>query len=336
MPRYGFRLYKVNRVRGVQGKPAPFTIEGRSGHYVDELADLVDDLAHQGNLSGTPALVDAADGSSPASMWDRQDLLGQAGTPRLRVESSSVSGRRLSVTVEFGKIGPYPRALGMNKAEDVTIEAKAPGGSHRVELLLPNDGLVGVMAVESVNSSAPGPALIQWLGAAGKQRAARPRATGPDWWRLRATQIKDWHRFHEMVTAGTATEIVLTRRGTSPSSRPYVSNLRVRAAVNVRPDESRLGAWIARVLEGAPSDRAAILDELSHLAGEDVGSIQFTDGWIAVETSAGTTRIGPSRIDDVFIYPTGDTRPNIEHWITEVRAAILEVVPQVGAAELRW
>jgi hypothetical protein len=306
---YGFRLFY-------------FGIHARMGHTPLELdqklngktcAELLDQTldtltADNSTRAGMPSLKNTADGGdvTPAAPAERGDVA-------IKFEHHDQPGpRHLSLTVRYGRV--YGHDLAIAPSGDANIAGKAPSHVFRAEILLPKAGAQGLLVVEDIDRSCPGPAIGQWISKQSKWDA------GDDgrWWRMRLQRLSDDERLQELIRNSKKAEIRLRRYGKSGSGKRRQTPLWITAPVEQASDLKRLANEARKWLLGDTAAKSQGVAILAEVAGDGVTELNPDEGGLYIEDGSTTKKITPDRLDEVFVYPIGDSAPMPDDWESAV------------------
>lgn len=362
---YGFRLFTFKLVKGVQGqRKQPFQACGADGktHAADHLVRLLRLLEGYQNLSKMPP-VRAAQGDvlDPIDVHTViPDTELQRGDPKVRWLTSEISASRLvSVTFRYGTVGREEIAMS-SSGPDSDIKGKAPAQEYRADFYFPAEGEVGILALEAIDNTNPIRVLTQWLTrAAIEVRDQDTVSTGVegDVWRLSFNPLADYPKLRTMILRSPGSEIRLFKHEVSGEGvrTTQVTKVKVEAKITEEAERELAVDWAttlyerahAKFLKGKPRRKrgaaaptkeelaaaeTAALEEKRGLVAElenivdSVSGLGFDDGVLVLRDENNTvTKIGPDRLDDVFVYRiTENIRPDEVQWRQAVERVIVD------------
>jgi hypothetical protein len=303
---YGYRMFYFRIHEGMGRSPRDLDAKFGNKTAMELLGDLLDELASDTSARwAMPSLKNAADGS---------DITPEAPSERGHraikwVDWSQPGTLHLSTTVRYGSVDGHDLAIG--RSQDIDIAGTAPSHPYRVELLLPKAGDTGLLIAEDVDRSCPGPAVAQWLS-----KQSKTDAGGGPWWRVKAEAVSDDERLTELIKNSKKAEIRLKRKGKTTSGKRYQSPLTIVAQLDRSDERGRLLDEAKKWIAGNKKAKADSVAVLSEIAG--VEELEPDEADVYLQDATTGQRIKPSQIDDVFIYPTGDSRTTPEKWKSEI------------------
>lgn len=174
MTSYGYRLFTFQVFRGF--KRTPLDLADCKGQPYQEIAESLLKILSVGTAVGDPT----DDGQ--AEVEDE----GAFGKLALRVEDVRTVDNTIRATVWAGKFGSHVMAIGDASGSDTDIKDKAASNLFRVILTFPEEGDIGILAVESIGRSCPVAPLIRWMTKKSRDEATQGNNEGV-WWRLSAS-----------------------------------------------------------------------------------------------------------------------------------------------------
>ena len=333
--RHGFRVHRLKLGRGLNGRKPILPARGMNVDEAEEakksppktpigedyLKSLTDALANlkarPESLTDTPKLIAVADGANthvPST---------EPGTPRLVVEGFSVTGRRVSVVVEYGHLGYSHRAVGIKRSDEATLTDKSPMQFYRLEFLVPEKGAEGLVVAEVIAGGSALPALGAWINQAGRELYGDEYLP-----RLMVPALADESRLEKLLQGKTVAEIELIRRNKGVDGAPNSSTIRLIELVkssNKMDNASALAhGWVDRQRSDDPYVEAERLQEVGKLAeivDPNAEKMGFTDGLVKFKSENDRfTTVTPSRAAEVFVYSISDSRPDERVWLDRTEA----------------
>ncbi|WP_161965021.1 hypothetical protein [Ornithinimicrobium cerasi] len=257
---------------------------------------------------------------SPA-VWERPDLQNLDSTTlysqmRINKVESNTDDRKVSIVLDYGFIGEFPRAVGDS---EIDLKGSAPSGRFRALLLMPADGTKARAVVETHGTRCPVNILMKWLSWTMYEEATAPSKPN-DWINLKAYQLGDAQRLSELISKADKVEIELTEHHpTKPGARVPVLR-KMTQNVTTNAVKTRLGKMASKFLEDN-YDRQGYVAKLTKIAGLDVDQLadagaHFDAGGIRVTEKNGDSRLlTPDNARDVFTYDRTDLQRSDEDWL---------------------
>lgn len=347
--RYGFKVHSLELARGINGRkrlhvrscshdaeaaahqkavdeataagdppPAPPV----HGDYLELLTHSLGVLKDRETaLTDTPKMIAVADGAN--------EFVPSAdpGTVRMRVTDVAVSGRRVSVTLEYGYLGYAHKGLAERRADDAELLDKSPVEFYRTEFLVPDRGERGLIATESISRASSLYALTAWINHIAREEAGDQRFV-----RLMVPQLTDTAKLNDLLTGDTVSEIKLVRQAGVDVDGVASDNVitlteKVRSAGTMDQTKQLIIGWIERIRSKDKMSEEERLDAIRTLAGivgpefEDVG---FNDGVVKLDPGTGKkVEVRPSRIGELFTYEISDQRPSPTVWEERTKTQLL-------------
>ncbi|MEV8195066.1 hypothetical protein AB0P13_23575 [Rhodococcus pyridinivorans] len=336
MTSYGFRLFTLEMKKNGRGAWPKMLIENNDEqeHVRDYLTGLLTKrrgIAVHGNppkVSGEPDEPDDPAEEDEEGEQGDGTVPGSARRPRpvLAIMKVHKRGDHLIIDFRYGSRSSYTHAGYSESQTDVgnpvdISELKAVR-LYRAAFILPENGEIGVLAVEDINRTCPRLALERWIRywARCDAREAEAKIVEDggkkkklDWWSVKGTPLNDPEHLNSIMKNGKSTKIVLTKVGASNSRTPGTSELKIQMGIGNDPGvaaqtRQTITSWFSgpSVPTGsadqkqASRDLAAIIaDRYAGFDGED-----YDDAWVDVEdeSGGGVRHISPSRWADVFTY----------------------------------
>ncbi|WP_460664536.1 hypothetical protein [Kribbella swartbergensis] len=323
--KHGFKLYSAKVVRGLRGRAAlDVSTLGQDGdlHYADYLADvLLPELHSLGNLTGNPRLTLVGEELPPLSDYMTE---GVQDDPRVAFSNPTRHGSHTVLfTVSYGTVGRYETAAGADATKDAAIADMSTNRLYRCCLFLPKTGIKGVMAVENIRGSSPAAMVPRWLKRMSHEiaNASIPKR---DPYGLGMHGVLDLERLKEMLGQANKTRIHLAKKTLSPTSDRWEKQIVLEETITT--EAKRQGVFdYAKMVLGMDVEEAKGhgVVELVDLVDENVGDPGFNEGYVAIESDAGTKKIGPRHLDRIFVYPVSEEhRPTDDVWLKEVKRVI--------------
>lgn len=303
LPMRGFRLYRLELFRG--GKRAererqPF---GREGwHYGDYLTKVTEDRLLGQKFNESPRLdyfLTRGAGQDPGGDDDED-----SPESVFEVQNVRVVGRRIMIQYRAGGVGAYAAGVSPRAGlPDVDLRELAAVNEQRAWVLLPDDGLFGVMVAESAGRASGELLLLRWVHAASKAEE-----NGAAHWRVRAVPVTDPLHLQELIDEEALREVVLTRvEETGERSNPH-ERIVVRSPLKTGPVRrgvtDLLRSWLSS--REHPATAAEGAGQLAAILDENLADMNFDDGYVKVkgdETSS--QRLRPDLAHDIFTYSLG-------------------------------
>jgi hypothetical protein len=318
---YGFRMYYFGLHERMGRSPLSMDDKFDGKTTVELVSGLLTQLtADQSTRWAMPSLRNAADGSDITP-----EVPSERGHRAIKLLDWSQPGSlHISVNVRYGSVDGHDLAIG---ATDVDIAGTAPSHPYRVEILLPKSGDRGLLIAEDVDRSCPGLSVAQWIGKQSKTN------NGDLWWRMKTEALSDDKRLSDLIKNSKKAEIRLKRKGKTTSGKRYQNPLTITARLDRSDERDKLAEEAKKWLTGdkkAKGDSVGILSEIAGVAdlNPDEADVYLTDA---------TTghRIKPWQIDDVFIYPTGDSRTTLDGWKSEIMTRLSVLGGSLGF-DVEW
>lgn len=320
---YGFRMYYF----GLHEKfgHAKLDLSGKFGQKTaPELLEgvLTQLSADKSTRWAHPSLKNAADGTDITL-----EVPSERGHRAIKwVDWSKPGSLHFATNVRYGSVDGHDLAIG--KSADIDIAGTAPSHPYRVEIFLPQAGDTGLLVAEDVDRSCPGLAVAQWLGKQSKTND--PTGT---WYRMRAEALSDDKRLAELIKNSKKAEIRLKRKGKTASGKRYQNPLSITAELDRSDERERLIEEAQKWIGGdkkAQKDSVAVLSEIAGVEDldPDEADVYLTDAQTG-------HRVKPWQIDDVFVYPTGDSRTTPEKWKSEIMTRLSVLSGSLGF-DVEW
>ena len=353
--KYGYRLFEVHWARGARGRrhlnfdlslndPEPVSARPRiaDNHLSDRLAKFMNGLAADNSTrEGIPILIDAesdSDGSAPPSNSPAR----QSGVPRILWNQHSRSQHHHSFQVRYGRLAEYDSGMGPTRNTSVDLTDAAPERIYRGELILPASGVVGLLAVETINSVCPASLILKWLAYESKLELDSARLE-----KLLAYQHGDPDELDKLMTGDRAARVRLTRRSIRTDDVRDSKDLELIDFALTKSQRGQLSqmatTWAAdlrAVRAGTKSkiDKAAAVKALATVVDEAFADAAFTDGVVELDEGNGRfARVSPSKIDETFTYSISesDYPPATHIWNDHVSQKMSDVA-RILKIQLDW
>lgn len=344
MPSYGFRLYTVKLVAGFgKAKPIEFDKCGKdqAQHVGTWMRRAFATLEGYGPLTKMPQQRHAEGDVLPLISSYEQD--GDRDDPRTNFHSHTASPTtRIRFEFNYGRVGRFPYAFGRTEADDIPLKDHATGHRYRGLLYLPKAGTNGVLALESIPSSAhPVESLNAWLARAAADVAAEDAAAIEALpveqldglaalpYKLNFTQFANLARLEKMIKESADAELVLRKTVISSSGKAKTEKLKLVHHIETK-GERAAAVGVAHKLYGKivnADGETAGLAELEGLAPGDVSGFEFNDGYIKLDDgSGGSKKIGVDKVDKYFEYSIGSSvRPSSTKWEQAVAKEVVSL-----------
>lgn len=333
--RYAFKVHSLELARGLRGRKrlvqatslnedeTKAFLKDKTGadfkprDFLDDLVEAVTTLRDaEDSLTDIPRLIATDDGA------DEHVASSDPGTPRMVVTAVNVSGRRVSVTVEYGHLGYSHRAVGAKTKDEAQLSDKSPMEYYRTEFLVPDKGTHGIVATECIRSASSLPALTSWINHKLREKhgdEAMPRVMTP--------ALADKQKIQSLLSSNAVAEIRLQRRGVARDGTRTGENLvltqKVKSSGMIANAKALIDDWISHHDKKTRYDaagRLAQVEALAEVVDDNAGDMNFTDGVVKLETSNGRmVSVTPDKIGEVFIYDISEIRPGTATWETRTR-----------------
>jgi hypothetical protein len=338
MASYGFRLFTVEIFNGRKQKAVNFNDCGGE-HFADVAVRLLKNLAVE-TMVGSPKLEAPDDAETIIDGNAAGD--GQPDQPAFRVaEDVNVTDRTVRGSVWMGRFGSHQRALGAGDAsQDTDIRNKAASRSFRFILALPDDGTVGILAVEDISRLCPVSPMTQWLRwqshADALKASTEGELPGTPWWRIRVRPLTDEEHLERMIQQGRVEKLELVKHSVSRARTRQSEEFRMSAPLvdngKISQVSQLVKGWLRREgdLADNPDDQVTDGDaarQLAAIVGPELVNLGFDDGWVVVQdTFERTKKISPSRMSEIFTYEQApDHRIDTPSFYAEVRKTALRL-----------
>ena len=327
MPSYGVRFYKVELFNGAKRKPLTFQSEddGTQRRYRDHLHQVIDAYKAR-QVRGLP--LTEPDGLTadeirqrPAVVFEKADIKGDALITEFRIGRSE----------DFDRAYPAPD---MDTQDFIPLAGYAPARPYRAVLMVPHTGEVALLAVETIGRMCPYMYFVRWATQWSRDYQGRLDEEKPladdkvrPWWRLKATKLGSREQLMQFLNHGTVEEMVLVNNYIDKARDEKQERFRVTARLHGPR------VWERRKIQDVfevDSDQD-FAHKLAHDFGHDMDQLEIDDGWIVVQTDAGTKNISPSRLPEVFTYPVSDQRPTMTEFLTAVKMQAIPLAKAIDA-----
>jgi hypothetical protein len=239
--------------------------------------------------------------------------------PYLHVVSSTVSGRKLKVIVDYGREGDFDHLLSQGSAPR-SMHGLAAARTYRVWFLVPPIGTTIYMISETKGQSFAGEALVDRLRVENQRQACTPNGAALDvdrWIRWKYEPLFDGQRIQDIFNGADEFELKVRRVSHSPGGAPQSGTVTI--TENGLSHGNTQGA-IAAVRGWWNDRRAGTTVSRSERAARDIGSLidlnlnfqqlGFNDGEIRFKQDGKVQMINPNKIERLFVYPMGEAPPH--------------------------
>jgi hypothetical protein len=362
--RYGLTVHSLELARGLSGrrrllpavgfsekeledqKKAPVVVQAavaapaataavlpspKGGDYLDDLRDALVEL--QGSelaLTDVPKLIAVADGADEFVPGD------EAGTPRMRVDEVSVSGRRISVVVEYGHLGWSHRALGAQRTDDAELDGKSPAERFRLEFLVPPKGERGIVVSEVIARANALPMLNAWIN-----HVLRGRDGDENFPRLMTPQLTDTTRVQRLLRPEAVNEIELKKPAGDGVPTGATITVKEKFAEGHAAKEvvDLISQWV-EMKRGkqkyTEDERLEQVQALAELVDENIAKAGFDDGVVKLSDGEGRpVSVSPGRLGEMFIVRIANSRPGASTWENTARQHA-ERMAELQEAAVEW
>ncbi len=323
---FGFRLFKVTAAAGAVGtKPKQLEVAGDAaqqhyGEHVDVLLTILEDWS---TLTGAPILKP----SIRLKIRQHRKALGEKGDPRIRFLShEAISTREILFETAYGRVGRFPKALAVDVKGDADIGGLATGHPFRSLLLLPEEGEVGILAIEDVDGNSPARVIPNWISRASDWRSRKQtQIVKPANVRLVAKQVADLPKLRAMINGASDIGIRLTKKSVNYASKRKSTDLKVEYKVRTKVEREAISTWAEQFAGVADHNlQGNGVAEMAGVVDGSLKSIGFTDAVITLTDESGTKKVSASKLDEFFVYPIdSEDRPDDDAWMSAVKATVL-------------
>ncbi|TCR15413.1 hypothetical protein [Streptomyces sp. BK205] len=325
MTSYGYRLFSFQVFRG--SKRTPLDLADCKGESYQEIAESLLKILSVGTAVGDPTDEGQAEVEEG----------GTFGKPALRVEGVRVVDNTIRATVWAGKFGSHEKAIGDVTESDTDIKDKAASNLFRVIFAFPEEGDIGILAVETIGPSCPVSKLARWMTKKSKDEATNGSNEGA-WWRISVSPLADENRLAEMIREGQAQTLVLVRHAITAGRTRSVKDVEITAslAVSGRMEQTVkvVQSWYRRNKDTGESEEPGISNEqgarqLAAIVGPQLVNMDLDDGWVQIEDPDGQVkRVRPTQMADVFTYRLSEGQPPVTpRFYASVRETALRLQP---------
>lgn len=364
---HGFRLFTFKVVQGAGGS-TPLDLSGDFAGMtvIEHLTDLVDLLKPFGALSRMPPLRRSeGEDWDPITLHQVPDKDLATGDVKARWRGAEVDGKKVTIRFDYGAVGRHKIAMA-SSGPDADILGKAPAQPYRATFYFPNHGKVGILALESIDRINASKILHNWLARAAIE--VRPKRDNTIY-KFSFAPVPDYARLKDLINTSEKSVIRLRKHEVTGSGISKSEQLKIQLESKVTADDEaeQLNTWAkglfdaaqekfnarsekkprrkrARTVATADADvataetaltisaKAVAVAELEEIVGHSVSGIGFDDGVLILRDERnGTTKIGPSRLDEVFIYPvTNELVPDDVEWERAVETQISGMLTALG------
>lgn len=334
MASYGFRLFTVEIFKGRKQRPVNFN-DCAGEHFAEVVVRLLKSLGTETKV-GSPAL-DAPDliAATPDATPESNQLVDQLA---FRVaDDVTVVDRTVRGAVWTGRFGSHQRALGAGDAsQDTDIRNKAASREFRFILALPEDGVMGILAIEDISRSCPVTPMTRWLSWRSQTEAQENGGQERPWWRFRVQPLTDEEHLERLIKQGRVEKLELVKHSVTPARTRESERFRMVAPLVEAGMISEVAViireWVrpAKEVAGSPDSQPTdgeAARQLAAVVGPKIVELGFDDGWVVVQdTSERTKKISPSRMSEIFTYEQSrDGRLDGPAFYAEVRKTALRL-----------
>jgi hypothetical protein len=336
--RHGFKVHKLKVARGLNGRKPILPARGLNADEVEEaksasptpplgedyLATLkraLEDLRDRPeSLTDTPKLIAVVDGANA------HVASTEPGTPRLVVTNIKTTKRRVSVLVEYGHLGYSHRAVGAKKKDAAKLDDKSPMQFYRVEFLVPEKGLEGLVVAEVIAGGSALPALAAWINQSNRDQH------GDDAFpRLMVPALADESRLQKLLQGKAVAEIELVRKGRDGDGAATSNTVRlierVKSGKTMDNATALANNWVGRQQSDDPyaeAERMAEVGKLAELVDQNASKMGFTDGLVKFKADGDRfTTVTPSRAAEIFVYSISEKPPQESVWESRTKQQAL-------------
>ncbi|MFE6228893.1 hypothetical protein [Cellulosimicrobium sp. NPDC057862] len=318
MTLYGFRLHTIELTEGRSRTKLAITSEGLDRFLPEGVSSpqaLV--AARLRAMQGTMFIRDATYKAIGEPVRDAADWPER--TPCLRIDSVAEEANRIEVGVTYGRKGAYPTAMRFQGGEDISLDDAAAARGYRVLLYFPRAGDRAVMVSEVVGRTHVGQALMQRLSVENAAAAALTKGDGETvdpWLRFVPRGMFDESRIAEVLEEGAIEGLTLKRHAAQSSGVRRTKDLVL--TQNGLPESKRgqakklVAKWVKKSLGIADlsADERSVGALLEFVDVDDgaVADIGFTDGSFRFSEHGKSQSLGPTNLEKILMYPTGDQR----------------------------
>jgi hypothetical protein len=319
MVAYGFRLHKLTAHEGMARAELDLGDVGGAANPVSALRSLRDRIE---SLEGKTIIDKAVYAHEPADLTPPvpSALPRQSTRPYMHIVSHTLSGRKLKVTLDYGREGDFDNILSADNSPR-PMDGLAAARTFRVWFIVPPSGTVAYMISETKGQSYAGTALLDRLRVENQRAACTPQGTGLDvghWVRWKFEDLFDGSRIDDIFRKGENFELEVRRVGHAPSGAPRSGMVKITenglgggarvqdaiAAVRGWWNNRGSGTALARS-ERAARDLGTLID-----LNIDFNNLGFNDGEIRFTQEGKVLTINPNKIEKLLVYPMGTVRPN--------------------------
>ncbi|MFE3552578.1 hypothetical protein ACFXN2_28365 [Streptomyces kronopolitis] len=336
MTSFGYRLFTVSVYR--EKKHSPVNLKDCEGeHYKDIVARLLNTLSD-------PVVGDPPANPDESHTTESDDIRGKSA---LRLADIEVIDNTVQAKIWVGRIGSHEKAMSHDGSTDFDISDKAAINGFRVIFAFPEDGIQGILAVESISRSCPVSPLIKWLQHKSSEESYRKNKetnSVTPWWRPKIKGLADELRLAEMIEAGQAQSLVLVKKSVTPARIPNEREFEIRAPLvnggKVKQVASLVRAWASQVREGdgaQVTSNSEAARQLATIISPEIKDLDLDDGWVVLaDPDDQGKRINPSMLTDVFTYKLSEDRPvDTPEFYAEVRQTAMRL--QLAARlDIEW
>ncbi|MEW1866354.1 hypothetical protein AB0399_39285 [Streptomyces sp. NPDC088194] len=330
MTTFGYRLFSFEVFPGL--RQTSVKLNDCNGESYSDIAERL--------LKTLTAGITVGDPSEPGQIKIATE--GSLGAPAIRVEDVYIEGNTLRGRLWSGKIGSHEKALGEDADSDSDIKEKAASNIFRFIFAFPDDGNLGILAMETISRSCPAPFLARWLQKKSRDEASQ---TSPSnrWWRIKVAPLADEERLEEMIREGLAQKLVLVKNTITAGSTREVREIEIKGslAVSGKLDQvvQVVQGWRRRYKESENSEATPVstaqgVQELAAIMGPEIANLDLDDGWVEIEDPDGQIkRVRPGQMADVFTYRLSENIPVVTaSFYAEVRETAVALQPAAKIA----
>lgn len=316
MTAFGYRLSTVVVHDGAKHKELPM------GKLVGGEADAVKAFVKQCErfvgyaLIGRPTYADKSSGRNESPEGGSLDPKGH--DPYLLIKSVTADGRRVDVSVEYGREGDFESLLHRDRTPSQPMRGKAASRTYRLIFFFPTTGSKGIMISETRGVTHAGEILLHWLSVTNQRESVTVTdgslVQNKSWDRWKQHPMIDEDRLASIKTGASNVELQVTRRKKSgaPNSGRLAVSEKDLSIKKVDAAFDLILHWFAERTVGTKDERklagAFAVGELIDYGVDD----EFEDGVIRFKENGKTQSVSATTIDQLFIYPLGDITPTLQ------------------------
>ena len=331
MPNYGVRFYKAELFLGLKRTPIQFEESDKDKkvwRYNDHLAAVLERFKET-QVRGFPRAADAV-AETPEEIRKKTTVIFNDVTP---LGSAGITAEfRVGRSDDYDRAYPAPDS---GQTGYVDLSGYSPTRPYRAALLLPTDGTVGILAVETIGRACPHEFFARWVSRWSREHQEALDRESPladdkarPWWRLKPTALGSREQLDTFLKGGQPEELVLLKHTFDKNRNERQERFRLTAKVGLAERY-----WAKKKLNDVfeiESD-AKFAKELAQNFGGSVEQLDIDDGYLVVNTPAGAKHISPSRLPEVFTYPVSGSRPTLEEFKAAVKTHGVSLAKAIDA-----